>query len=131
MDSRILIVDDSPTIGITTAWILTDHGYQVEVARDGLSALSALRTFSPDLVLLDIRLPHLDGYRLCEILRGKAEYQKMPIIMVSGLSSADSVQRALDAGANQFLAKPVRDERLLAAIKEQLAEPELSASKLK
>jgi len=51
--------------------------------------------------------------------------------MVSGLSSADSVQRALDAGANQFLAKPVKDERLLAAIKKQLAEPELSASKLK
>lgn len=131
MDSRILIVDDSPTVGMTTAWILTHHGYQVKVAKDGLSALSALHTFAPDLVLLDIRLPHLDGYHLCEILRGKAGYQKMPIIMVSGLSSDDSIQRALDAGANQFLSKPVKDEKLLAAIKEYLAEPELSASELK
>ena len=130
MDSRILIIDDSPTVGMTTAWILTHHGYQVEVARDGLSALSALYTFSPDLVLLDIRLPHLDGYRLCEMLRSKAEYQEMPIIMVSGLSSADSIQRALDAGANQYLSKPVNDEELLVAISKQLVEAEPSTKEV-
>jgi len=115
---------------MTTAWILTHHGYQVEVARDGLSALSALYAFSPDLVLLDIRLPHLDGYRLCEMLRSKAEYQEMPIIMVSGLSSADSIQRALDAGANQYLSKPVNDEELLAAISKQLVEAEPSTKEV-
>lgn len=125
MDLRILIVDDSPTVGMTTAWILTHHGYQVEVAKDGLSALSALHTFSPDLVLLDIRLPHLDGYRLCEMLRSKTEYKEIPIIMVSGISSAESIQRAVDAGANLYLPKPVNDEELLAAIKEQTAKSKL------
>lgn len=122
MDLRILIVDDSPTVGMTTAWILTHHGYQVEVAKDGLSALSALHTFSPDLVLLDIRLPHLDGYRLCEMLRNKTEYKEIPIIMVSGVSSAVGIQRAVDAGANLYLPKPVNDDELLTAIEEQLAE---------
>jgi len=111
---------------MTTAWILTHHGYQVEVAKDGLSALSALHTFSPDLVLLDIRLPHLDGYRLCKMLRSKTEYKEIPIIMVSGVSSVEGIQRAVDAGANLYLPKPVNDEELLAAIKEQLAKTELS-----
>lgn len=120
MGAKILIIDDSPTIGLTVAWALSSHGYQVEVAKDGLSALSALRRFDPDLVLLDIKLPNLNGFQLCEMLRRKCEYASMPIIMLSGLSSKTDIQRARKAGCDDYLVKPVSDEKLLMAVEQQL-----------
>lgn len=103
------------------AWALSHAGYNIEVAQDGLSALNAMRTFGPDLVLLDIKLPHLDGFQLCEMLRGKAEYNCVPIVMLSGLSSEADIQRAFDAGADDYITKPVGDQKLLTIIEEQLA----------
>jgi DNA-binding response OmpR family regulator len=120
MRVKILVVDDSPTVGSTVEWALTHHGYRVQVARDALEALAALPDFAPDLIILDIRMPHLDGIQLCEMIRGKAEYDGVPIIMLSGLSGDDSIERAIDAGCDDYITKPVNDEKLLSVVEVHL-----------
>lgn len=116
----ILVIDDSPTVSITLEWMLRDHGHRVLTARDGLSALNALTAHRPDLILLDIRMPHIDGIQLCSLIRASASYAHVPIIMLSGLSKPNDIERALDAGANDYLVKPVDDKMLLAVINQHL-----------
>lgn len=119
--TSILVVDDSPTIRTTVEWLLSNSGYNVRIAHDGLSALNALREFDPDLVLLDIRLPHVDGYQLCKLIRRNPRYAMVPIVMLSGLSSRSHIQCALDAGADDYVVKPIQDEVLLNTIQQQLS----------
>jgi DNA-binding response OmpR family regulator len=119
--SKILVIDDSPTVSNTVGWILNDFGYEVRMAPDGLSALSTIHIFKPDLLLLDVKLPHVDGIKLCEMLRNHAAYASLPIIMLSGLSSQGDIDRALAAGANNYVVKPVNDEKLIAIIRQELA----------
>ncbi|MBN1564250.1 MAG: response regulator [Anaerolineae bacterium] len=118
--ASILVVEDSPIVSGAMARLLAAHGYKVRVAGDGLVALSALRVFEPDLVLLDVRLPHIDGIQLCLVIRRLKPYADLPIIMLSGLTSQVDRQRALDAGANDYLVKPVDNDTLLALIAAQL-----------
>ncbi len=122
MTARILVIDDSPTVSNTVGWILNDCGYEVRMAPDGLSALSTIHMFKPDLLLLDVRLPHVDGIKLCEMLRSHAAYASLPIVMLSGLSSQADIDRALAAGANSYVVKPVNDEKLIAIIQQELAD---------
>jgi DNA-binding response OmpR family regulator len=122
MTANILVVDDSPTVGNTVGWILSDRGYSVKVASDGLSALNALQTYKPDLILLDIKLPHVDGIELCKMIRERAVYSAVPIVMLSGLSAQTAIERAQQAGANNYIVKPVNDERLIAIIQQELAQ---------
>lgn len=121
MATRILVVDDSPTVKSTVGWLLSDYGYEVRMAPDGLSALSTIHVFKPDLILLDVKLPHVDGIKLCEMLRNHAAYASLPIIMLSGLSSQTDIDRALKAGANNYVVKPVEDDKLIAMIRRELA----------
>jgi DNA-binding response OmpR family regulator len=117
----ILVIDDSPTVSITLEWMLRDHGHRVFTARDGLTALNALYAHRPDLILLDIRMPHIDGIELCLMIRSSASYARLPIVMLSGLSHVRDIQRALDAGANEYLVKPVDDKTLIAVIDRHLS----------
>lgn len=121
MTARILVVDDSPTITSTVEWLLAQNGYETQIAHDGLMTLSLIRSFQPDVVLLDIRLPHIDGFQLCEAIRRKPEYAGLPVLMLSGLRSTADIERASEAGATGYLVKPVQDNKLLAAIEAQLA----------
>ncbi|MBN1311203.1 MAG: response regulator [Anaerolineae bacterium] len=122
MTTNILVVDDSPTVGSTVGWILSDCGYSVKVAVDGLSALNALQTYKPDLILLDIKLPHVDGIELCKMIRERTVYSSTPIVMLSGLSAQTAIERAQQAGANNYIVKPVSDEKLIAIIQQELAQ---------
>jgi DNA-binding response OmpR family regulator len=119
--AKILVIDDSPTVSSTLEWMLCNQCHRVSVARDGLTALNALRSFKPDLVLLDIRLPHIDGIQLCTMIRADSRYRNLPVIMLSGLSSQADIQRAFDAGANDYVVKPVNDDTLLMVIDQYLA----------
>jgi chemosensory pili system protein ChpA (sensor histidine kinase/response regulator) len=116
----IMIVEDSPTISSALARVLTGHGYSVSMAKDGLVALSTLRVFDPDLVLLDVRLPHMDGIQLCLVVRRLTKYADLPIVMLSGTENQVEIQRALDAGANDVLVKPVDHDTMLFTIETQL-----------
>lgn len=96
------------------------NGYKVYVARDGMSALASARAFLPDLILLDILLPHVDGFQVCETLRHNPTYENLPIVMMTALKTEADKERAYTAGANDYVTKPFTEERLLATIRHHL-----------
>ena len=106
----ILLVDDDPDY----LWLLQTHlqirGYQVLVARGGVSALEKVATQEPDLVVLDVQMPGLDGYSVCRRIR---EFSRVPIILLSGLSAPVAIVQGLDAGADHYLTKPVSIDELV------------------
>lgn len=114
--ANILVVEDSLTVSNALERVLTLAGHTVRTAGDGLVALSALRVFDPDLVLLDVRLPHVDGVQLCMVIRRLKNFEHLPVVMLSGLSAPVDIERALRAGANDYLIKPIADETLLEVI---------------
>ena len=119
--ARILAVDDSATILEMIKAILESGGYEVITASDGNEALVTAREQSPDLILLDVMLPGLDGYRVCRLLKFDQKYKHIPIIMLTAKSEEQEMVTGLRTGANQYLTKPVEPERLLAAVAQELA----------
>lgn len=113
---NILIVDDSPTVRGTLEWILADQGYTVSIAQDGLEAMAVLQKNQPDLLLLDLFLPFLNGIQVCEFIRNHLGWKSMPIIIISGQASKADINRALNAGANSYLLKPIHDVALMEAL---------------
>lgn len=102
----ILVVDDSPTIQKVVSVTLEAHGHEVVTASDGMEALAKLRTLKPDLVLLDITMPHMDGYQLCRILRSNELTKSVPIVMLSGKDGLFDKMRGRMAGAATYITKP-------------------------
>ena len=119
--ARVLAVDDSPTILEMIKAILIAGGYEVITAADGAEALETARAEMPDLILLDVMLPKLDGYRVCRLLKFDQKYKGIPIIMLTAKTEEQSMATGIRTGANQYLTKPVEPERLLAAVAEELA----------
>ena len=119
--ARILAVDDSPTILAMLEEILVSAGYEVLTAEDGAEALESARSEQPDLILLDVMLPKLDGYRVCRLLKFDQKYKDIPIIMLTAKTEEQSMATGLRTGADQYLTKPVEPERLLEAVAEELA----------
>ena len=117
MSEKILVVEDEPTLLETLAYNLTRQGYQVETASDGLEALDVARRTHPDLVVLDILLPGLDGFEVCRILR---QEMKAPIIMLTARD--DEIDRVigLEMGADDYMTKPFSMREFLARVKAQL-----------
>ena len=121
MSVRVLAVDDSPTILEMIQAILVAGGYEVITASDGQEALNAARSEAPDLILLDVMLPKLDGYRVCRLLKFDQKYKSIPIIMLTAKSEEQSVVAGIRTGADQYLTKPIEPERLLSAVAEELS----------
>jgi DNA-binding response OmpR family regulator len=119
--ARILAVDDSPTILAMLEEILVSAGYEVLTAEDGAEALESARSERPDLILLDVMLPKLDGYRVCRLLKFDQKYKDIPIIMLTAKTEEQSMATGLRTGADQYLTKPVEPERLLEAVADELA----------
>ena len=113
---KILVIDDSPTVASTLDTILTPRGFDVYIATDGLAGLNALTAFDPDLVILDIMLPLVDGFGWLETIRHYEKHATLPVIMLSGLKSDEDIERALRAGASDYLIKPVNPEKLVNSI---------------
>nr|MDQ3346841.1 response regulator [Acidobacteriota bacterium] len=103
---RVLVVDDDQTTRTTTKSLVEALGHQSETARDGIEALAKLR-MGVDLVLLDVVMPGLDGYEVCRRIRKDPAGLDVPVIMVTSMSSRDDRIQAVEAGANDFIAKPV------------------------
>jgi DNA-binding response OmpR family regulator len=104
--TRVLIVDDDPTQLLLMSETLRQRGFEVVEARDGAVAAAEHRAFDPDLVLLDIEMPEMDGFAACASIRREAD-PDLPIIMVTGLDDAESIHRAFAAGATDFITKPI------------------------
>ena len=119
MVPRILIVDDENDFVELLQYKLAGHGYELIVANDGVHALSQARTLKPNLILLDILLPDLDGLSVCEILRRQPGTKKIPIIFMSALSG-DVTRRTVAMQADDFFTKPLDLNRLEKRISELL-----------
>ncbi len=104
---RILVVDDDATVRTMAEHHLTESGCQVLALPDGSSVAERFKEYAPDLVLLDVLLPDSDGYTICRELRALPEAEYVPIVMLTSLSDEDAVRKAFDAGATEFVAKPV------------------------
>lgn len=117
----VLVVDDSETIRKFITFALRARNLRVVGARDGLEALELLATEPADLVITDLNMPGLDGYRLIKALREDPATATLPIIVLSSLSSGDDVQRGLDLGANAYLVKPFDPIRIQYEISKHLA----------
>jgi PAS domain S-box-containing protein len=132
---NILIVDDSATSRTWARVVLERAGYSVREAEDGGEALVMIEAQPPDLILLDVILPGLDGYVVTRRLRQDPRYQAIPIILVTTLGDVNSRVRGLEAGANDFLTKPPDQSELLARVKTMLrlkqSRQELEAEKAK
>jgi CheY-like chemotaxis protein len=125
--NNILIVDDSPTVRSTIEWALTDQGYHVSIAQDGLEALAVLQQRQPDLLLLDLFLPFVNGIQICEFIRNHLGWKSMPIIIISGQASKADINRALNAGASNYLLKPIHDVALMETLRTYLPSETLMA----
>lgn len=111
---RVLVVEDDPETRRYYMSILEGDGFVVDQAHNGLQALDKARTLAPDLVLTDIAVPGLDGIALCRQLRADPLTRDIPVLAVTGYDDRQYNTRALDAGANRILLKPVRPDTLVA-----------------
>jgi adenylate cyclase len=114
--ARILVVDDVGANVRLLEAVLAGHGYEVVTANDGLAALEVVASARPDLVLLDVMMPGLDGYAVCRRLRGGDDTAVLPVIMVTS-SSSEEKTRAIAAGADDFIPKPFDHDELLTRVR--------------
>ncbi len=112
----VMIVDDSLTVRKITSRLLQRAGYQVATAKDGVDALEQLAHISPDVMLLDIEMPRMDGFELTRQLRRNAAMQQLPIIMITSRSADKHRNHAMELGVNAYLGKPYQEDDLLAHI---------------
>ena len=117
---RILVVDDNPNNVEILRMRLESHGYEVVTAVDGEEGLGAVREQLPDLILLDIMMPKLDGVEVCRRIRADNSLPFIPIILVTAKSDPKDVVAALEAGGDEFLTKPVDHAALVARVKSML-----------
>lgn len=120
--ARILLVEDDATNRTLARRILDARGFDVSEAIDGQEALNALAASVPDILLLDLSLPHVDGWTVTRRLRQDAQYENLWIIAVTAHAMAGDRERALEAGCNDYLAKPYRPADLIASIARGLRE---------
>lgn len=112
MPKSVMVVDDSDSIRKFVMFALRAQGYGVVLAKDGLEALEKLAHTEVDLVITDLNMPKLDGFSLVQAIRKDRDLQRLPIIILSSLSSDDDVQRGLRLGANAYLVKPFDRKRI-------------------
>jgi DNA-binding response OmpR family regulator len=118
---RILVVDDEPEAVELVAFNLQQAGYAVTTAADGAEALKKARTQMPDLIVLDVMLPEMDGFEICKVLRQDAATAKVPIIMLTAKAAEIDRVLGLELGADDYLTKPYSPRELLLRIKKILS----------
>ncbi len=113
MAARILVVEDDSLIREVLEMALLGEGYVVDTAGDGISAVEYLSTETPDLVVLDLALPLIDGFQVCQVIRRQSATASVPVLVVSALASASAIRAAYRAGADVYLDKPFDVSELL------------------
>jgi len=116
----VLVVDDEPTARTMLRLILVRAGFEVLEAQDGPEALEEIQRNVPDLMILDIMMPGIDGFEVCQILREQENTADLPIIMLSARADPESVNRGLLLGATKYLTKPVMPDDLTRHVREVL-----------
>src|SRR6516164_11231899 len=117
---RILVVDDMPANVHILKVRLAAHGYEILTATDGEEALAVVREKQPDLMLLDIMMPKMDGIEVCRRLKADAALPFMPVVMVSARADSPDIVAGLEAGGDEYLTKPVDQAALVARVRSML-----------
>jgi len=113
---RVLVVDDDPDMAAFLARMLAQQGLKAEVVTDGFAALAAIAADPPDLVLLDVQMPGPDGFEICRRLKASESTALLPVVLVTALEDHESRVHGIQAGADDFISKPVRREELIARV---------------
>ena len=118
---RILLVEDERDLVETMIFQLEAAGYEIIVAYDGLDGLDKAKKEKVDLMILDLMLPKMDGYKVCALLKKDSRYSKMPIMLFSARAQESDLKMGEEAGANAYVIKPFDSKALLVKIKELLS----------
>ena len=119
--ARILVADDNPQGAELIEAYLDGTGWDVRLSADGGDTLQQVRDWHPDVILLDIMMPKLSGFEVCKRLRADPATKDLPILMITALDQASDVDRAVDAGTNDFLTKPINKMDLVRRVQAMLA----------
>lgn len=114
--TRILIIDDDIGFRDLLRIHLSAAGYEVQVAEDGVAGGRALLELAPDLIVSDVNMPFLDGFELLSLMRAEPDTASIPVILLSGRSDGDTMAKAVELGAADFLTKPVTRDQLLESV---------------
>lgn len=117
---KILIVDDEPNILLSLDFLMRRGGYEVYIARNGSEALELLQKENPDLVLLDIMMPDVDGYQICTHIKTTPAHQHCKVIFLSAKSKESDVKYGLELGADAYMTKPFSTRNLMQKVEELL-----------
>jgi DNA-binding response OmpR family regulator len=120
MPSRILIVDDEPSIVISLEYLMKREGFEVAVASDGEAALAAVAARPPDLVILDVMMPKLNGFEVCQRLRAEPAWRGVRILMLTAKGRESELQKGLSLGADAYVTKPFSTRDLVAEVRRLL-----------
>ena len=122
MPATILVVDDEPNIVLSLEFIMQKEGYDVRIAKDGEEALQAIKEKVPDLVLLDIMMPAMSGYEVCQRIRANPEWKDIRIVMLTAKGREVDQEKGMAMGADDYITKPFATRDLMARVKMILGE---------
>ena len=122
MAKKVLVIDDEPNIVKVVATRLKANNYEVITAFDGQEGLEVARREKPDLIILDLMLPKMDGYKVCGLLKSDARFAKIPIIMFTARAQEEDIKLGEEVGADAYITKPFNAQTLLSKIRELLGE---------
>ena len=115
--ARVLIADDNPQGAELLEAYLAETGYETRIAADGEETLRQVRDWKPDLILLDIMMPKISGFEVCKRLRADPATRDIAVLMITALDQPSDVERAVDAGTDDFLRKPINKSELLLRVR--------------
>ncbi|WP_338733566.1 response regulator [Mangrovimonas cancribranchiae] len=116
MNRRILIVDDEPNIVMTLEYAFKKQGFEVFIARDGTEALQILETNIPNVILLDIMMPKVDGYETLEFIKKKDSLSQVKVVFLTAKHKASDIEKGLKLGADKYLTKPFSIKKIISEV---------------
>lgn len=122
MKRKVLIVDDEPNIVMSLEYMMRKNKFDVFIARNGVEALDLLSKEVPHLILLDIMMPDVDGYEICEFVKSDEKFAETKVVFLSAKSKVSDIQKGYDLGADLYVTKPFSTRELLVKVKELLKE---------
>jgi len=120
LQSTVMVVDDSITMRRVASKLLERHNYEVITAKDGVDALAQLQDVLPDVILLDIEMPRMDGFELASHMRNEASFSQIPIIMITSRTGEKHRDRAFEIGVTNYMGKPYQEAELIENIQSAL-----------
>lgn len=121
MASKILIVDDEPSITVPLKYLMEQHRFEVMVVHSGEEALIAIDQFMPDLILLDVMLPAVDGFQVCQNLKSDAKYRSVKVVFLSAMTRDMDIAKGSTLGADAYITKPFSNADVVKQVKDLLS----------